>query len=187
MFKVPKFFHDVLGEEIAKLDMILIITFSFLATILLFVFNTTLFNQLSLITSVIVLLLIFDIFAGVLSNFSDSTNAFYRKRSINRWIFIAIHIQPIIFAWLLDESMRYAFLVWGLTIISACIVNFMLYHPNQRMVGAFLMAMTLFFTMQFGGDETLFIRTVFIFYVIKVVYSFAVNHEFVVKKEDYED
>ena len=49
----------------------------------------------------VIIVVIFDIFAGVVANFTISTSWFYAVRGNNASIlFLALHAQPVLLAWL---------------------------------------------------------------------------------------
>ena len=65
------------------------------------------------------LVLVLDIAAGCVANFTPSTNDFYAARPRNRWIFIAIHFHVVIVALLVGTGVGAAVAVWAYTIAGA--------------------------------------------------------------------
>jgi hypothetical protein len=123
------------------------------------------------------IILIADIFAGTVANFTRGTNNFYAKRPRNRWLFIGIHAQPLLIAWLLDGNLLKALFVWLFTLISASIVNMLVGKIYQREVAGTLMSLGIFIAMMLYQNESFIYLTMSVFFMIKVVYSFSVDHE----------
>lgn len=176
-FKVPAFLHDVLGEEntVFSVALIALVTLS-LSGALLYLDSFTLFER-GLLSGLIVLILIADIFAGTIANFTKGTNNFYANRPKNRWLFIAIHFQPVLIGWLLGYALGPFIQIWLITIVSAILVNITQPPEKQRVLAASLTCIAIFLGQYFFKDMPLSLFAMAIFYSIKVIFSFGVNHE----------
>ncbi|MHB1454277.1 MAG: hypothetical protein ACYCYM_10050 [Saccharofermentanales bacterium] len=110
--KIPKALHDLLGEEQSRSE--LIITFIFLGVSFLALILGTRQEWVGLRWYKIALLfiLILDILGGVTANLSTGTNNYYRANAKRRWIFIAIHIQPFLFACILQSDYHYLYALY---------------------------------------------------------------------------
>ncbi len=60
--------------------------------------------------------------------------------------------------------------------MSAFIVNNYFNHPAQRTIGAFFMVSGLLWLIMFFNTLPKFLFVILVFYLIKVSFSFAVNH-----------
>ncbi|MCH8531348.1 MAG: hypothetical protein LAT65_10895 [Saccharospirillum sp.] len=119
-------------------------------------------------------LLMLDIAAGAVANFTPGTNAFYAERPVWRWGFIAIHVHLPVVGWLLGLPLAPLLWVWGYTIMAACLVN--LCHGRRWqpvLAGSLLCAGAL-------GTALLslspWLLSLALLFMIKVLYAFAVNH-----------
>ena len=175
--KVPKMLHDVFGEETTLLNILLIALLTVFIMAALLLRSSETFAEAGLFKGGIAFLLIADIIAGAIANFTKGTNDFYARRPLNRWIFIAIHVQPLLLAWLLNSSLLEAFVIWTAVIISAIITNLLSGRPYQRVVGAFFMGIGVFLVLVLTQNDAIVLLTANLFFVIKVVFSFSVNHE----------
>jgi len=175
--KVPKMLHDVLGEETTLLNILLIALLMVFIMAALLLRSSETFAEAGLFKGGIAFLLIADIIAGAIANFTKGTNDFYAKRPVNRWIFIAIHVQPLLLAWLLKSSLMEAFVIWITVIVSASITNLLSGRSFQRVVGAFFMGIGVFLVLALTQNDDIVLLTANLFFVIKVVFSFSVNHE----------
>ena len=175
--KVPKMLHDVLGEETTLLNILLIALLTVFIMAALLLRSSETFAEAGLIKGGIAFLLIADIIAGAIANFTKGTNDFYAQRPLNRWIFIAIHVQPLLLAWLLKSSLMEAFVIWITVIVSASITNLLSGRSFQRVVGAFFMGIGVFLVLALTQNDDIVLLTANLFFVIKVVFSFSVNHE----------
>ncbi|MDR6224411.1 hypothetical protein [Desmospora profundinema] len=173
---VPPFFHEVWGKRTTKLELGITIIFSVTMTVVLFAFTYSEWRELELWKIVILASLALDITGGVIANLTFGTNHYYKHRPTARYIFLFIHVQPVIFALILWNYFAACIAVWGYTILSALFVNRFINHPAQRVIAA------VFLTSGIGGLFLLFypipkfLFILLLFYVVKVIYSFAVDH-----------
>ena len=119
--------------------------------------------------------LIGDIGAGCLSNFTASTNGFYAARPGLRWSFIAVHGHLVAVAWALSWPLAPAIGLWAWTIGSASVVNLLEGRPAQRFVAGALFATSLLSTLVFTMPAAM--QVVAALFTLKVAYAFAVRHE----------
>jgi hypothetical protein len=170
--KVPAALHEVLGEDPRASDVVLILLFGGLVGSVLA--TSELMAALPLWRGALATALAADIGAGLVSNFSDSTNNFYATRPKHRWAFIACHVHVLLLAWLLGVDGWAALFVWALTLASASIVNLLAGHPAQRLVGGALLGVALLLLPRTALPSPLVaINTLFF---VKVAYAFAVDH-----------
>jgi hypothetical protein len=125
--------------------------------------------------SAIAYLLIVDIFAGCIANFTRSTNNHYAARDNERLVFIAIHLHILIVAWLLGISLWYAFVVWGYTIAGAFVVNAFKHSRFQIFVGGMLLSIGIALV-ALGIDVPKYFLVISLLFMMKVLFSFAVDH-----------
>ncbi|UHA74663.1 hypothetical protein [Paenibacillus sp. 481] len=173
--RIPLFLHDVFGEKQSMASILSILLFGGLLTTALYVLFPALTDQLPLWRTALALLLIFDIFSGCIANFTASTSNFYAARKTNRIVFIAIHAHIILVALLLDTHIWYSIGVWAYTIAGALIVNALLGKRSQLHVAGLLLSVGL------GGMPLLpniqpYMLTIFLLFMLKVLFSFAVDH-----------
>lgn len=170
-FKTPEFLFEVFGEKQSLLEVCGTIVFALFGSWIVYsVADISLDNW----KSIIAFLLIFDVLAGCIANFSYGTNEFYSQRPKSRLIFIAIHVHILAIAWLLSEPMGSAIMIWGYTIVSAFIVNALKGKSIQSFVAANFMCYGIFLLIYLSLP--LWFLMVSIFFMIKVLFSFAVDH-----------
>lgn len=176
LVKIPKFFHEVLGKESTVLELLLTLVFTILSTILLLTKTYSEWQSFELYQMAVILILALDINGGIIANFTFSTNNQYKESARARVIFIALHVQPFILAFVLGDYFLPCALIWGYTVISAFIVNRFAGHPAQRTIGSVFMAFGLLWLILFFYNLPKFLFVILIFYLIKVSFSFAVDH-----------
>lgn len=170
-FKTPEFLFEVFGEKQSILEVSCTLVFALFGSWIVYsVADISLDNW----KSIIAFLLIADVLAGCIANFSYGTNEFYAQRSKNRLIFIAIHVHILVIAWLLAEPMDSAVIIWGYTIASAFIVNTLKGKSIQSFIAANLMCYGIFLLIYLSLP--LWFLMVSTFFMIKVLFSFAVDH-----------
>ncbi len=170
-FKTPEFLHEVLGEKQSILEVSCTIFFALFGSWIIY----SLANfELRSWQTVLAYILIADVLAGCIANFSFGTNEFYSKRSKNRLIFISIHIHILAIAWLLSQPMDTALIVWGFTIASAFLVNALKGKSIQGFIAANLMCYGILLLIYLSLP--VWFLMVSIFFMIKVLFSFSVDH-----------
>ncbi|WP_338523772.1 hypothetical protein NUH87_29345 [Pseudomonas batumici] len=172
---IHHYFHDVFGQEQTVFELLAILLFGTGLTVALAVSSTQLIEALPLWRSVLALVLILDIAAGCIANFTRSTNDFYAQRPANRWGFIAVHVHVVAVAFLLGRETDVAWAVWAYTLASATIVNLLKPSSYQPFAGAFLLVTGLGWMPLWPGISPLMVVVCALF-MLKVIYGFAVDH-----------
>ena len=177
IWTVPKFFRDILGETTEPLTLALIVVVTVIVMSVLTVEGGALFVENGLVRGGLAFILIADVIAGTIANFSKGTNDFYAKRSLNRWIFIVVHVHPLVIAWLLRFSLKEAWILWGYVILAAVVVNLCMGKAYQRILAASLTSIGLLLVLVIYKDLPTVMIVMALFFVLKLVFSFCVDHE----------
>lgn len=173
--RVHRHLRDVFGEEQSPSQLIAIILFGIAVPVALAATSFDLIGSVSPWRSALALLLVLDIAAGSVANFTRATNDFYASRPRNRWVFIAIHVHVVAVAALLNADVGPSIAVWGYTIASAVVVNLLAASQSQTFVGGLLLAIGLTGIALWPGLSP-FMSVVFVLFTLKVLFSFAVDH-----------
>ncbi|GKU77305.1 hypothetical protein [Paenibacillus sp. L3-i20] len=173
--QIPLFLHDIFGERQSLASIMTILLSGGLLTATLYVIFPGLTDNLPLWRTLLALLFIFDIFSGCIANFTASTSNFYAARKKNRIVFITIHFHIVLVALLLGTDIWYSIGVWAYTITGAFIVNALIGKRSQLFVAGVLLSIAL------GGIPLLpdiqpYMQTIYLLFVLKVLFSFAVDH-----------
>lgn len=167
--------HDVFGEAQRRGQLIAILAFGIAAPVILAATTPDLIGSVPLWRSVLALLLVLDIAAGCVANFTRGTSDFYAERPRNRWVFIAVHVHIVAVAALLGTDLTASVLVWGYTIAGAILVNLLAGRPSQTFAGGLLLAIGLSGIALWPGLSP-FMTAVCALFMLKVLFSFAVDH-----------
>ncbi|NQY93260.1 MAG: hypothetical protein HRT43_03760 [Campylobacteraceae bacterium] len=173
-FKVPEFLHDVFGEKQSFIEVFASILFALIGSLLIYNLFYMDNSHLSSWKIILGFILIADVLAGCIANFSKGTNNYYSKRAKNRLIFISMHIHIIVIAWALEASLESAVLIWIYTIIAASIVNFLKGSVIQGFIAANLLCYGIFLLIYL--TLPIWFLMVSLFFMMKVIFSFAVDH-----------
>ncbi|WP_018932402.1 hypothetical protein [Gracilibacillus lacisalsi] len=176
MIKIPSFFHEILGEFQTKSSLLVIACFVLISGCTLCLLTFDEWRGLSLLKQIVMWFLFLDISGGVVANLTKGTDIFYEQHPRMRWIFIAIHIQPIILSWAMEISIYYGIIVCVYTLISAIVLNWMRSSSIHNLLAGGLTGLGLLMVVYLGQTIPLFASAIFIFYVFKVLYSFSVFH-----------
>lgn len=176
--KMPEFLFDVFGEKQSLLEVLCTLVFALLGTTIIFLMADIEAVDWKVVAAYV---LIADVLAGCIANFSLGTNQFYAQRPKNRLIFIAIHIHILLVAWLMSEPMDSALIIWGFTVLAAFLVNALNGKSMQKFIAANLMCYGLFLLVYLPLPA--WFLMVSLFFMIKVMFSFSVDHFFEVSKQ----
>jgi hypothetical protein len=116
-------------------------------------------------------LLVADVVAGCLANFTRSTQLFYSARPRLRWAFIAVHGHIIGFALLANEPLQGALLVWLTTMVGALVAN---RFRDSVVVGGGVLLTGLVLIVNLELSATL--TTLSLLYFLKVAFAFSTRH-----------
>ena len=174
--KIPIFLYEVLGKESTLAELLMIFLTSTLGTFGLFYFTSTEWNQLPLWKTILLFLLIFDIFAGFIANLTLSTNNYYKENQKLRLVFIAIHIQPLIFSFLLNDYFYICLIVWIYTLITVLSISALQKYPAQRVLAGCFVMIGLISLLLYSNPLPNLLLVSLTFFHLKVTYSFAVDH-----------
>ena len=173
--RVPSFLRDVFGESQTIGELLAIMFFGVgLATFLFFAFPE-MTQGLPFWRSAIAFLLIMDIFAGCIANFTRSTNNYYAARGRERLVFIAMHMHIIVVAWLLGINLWHAIIVWGYTIGSAFVVNALKASQFQVFAGGVFLSAGIAVAI-LAAEVPKYFLVISLLFMIKLLFSFAVDH-----------
>jgi len=173
--RIPSYLHEMLGERQSVASVSSVLGFAALMTAALFLRYPALYEELAVWRSVLASLLIYDICAGCIANFTASTNRYYAERPRLRLVFIAVHVHLVLVALLLGASLPAALCVWLYTVICAYVVNAAAQGGNQVLTGGLLLAAGLgWMPMAYGAEPHMLI--VSLLFMLKVIYSFGVDH-----------
>lgn len=173
--RIPSFLHDVFGEKQSIGSILAILLFGGLLTVALYLIFPELTDSLPIWRSTLALLLIFDIFSGCVANFTAATSKFYAARKTNRIVFIAIHFHIVFVALLLHTDIWYSIGVWAYTIAGAFIVNALIGKHSQRFIAGLLLSVGLGWIPMLPDIQPYMLTTCLLF-MLKVLFSFAVDH-----------
>jgi len=175
--KIPKTVHELFGEEQIKSELIIIVVFSICSFLALVIGTQDEWIGLQWYKIVLLFVLLLDVLGGVAANLSTGTNQYYLKSSQKRWIFIAIHVQPFIFAWIFQSDFFAALLVWAYTIGSSAIVNLLLGKEYQRILAGALLGFGVLAFVLLDFQLPRVITIIYMLYMFKLIFGFSVNHQ----------
>lgn len=173
-YPIPASFKEVLGSRQSVGALLCIVLLTVLAAMLWSRSIGQDSANISLLRLVLAWLLMLDIAAGAVANFTPGTNAFYAQRPAWRWGFIAIHVHLLAVGWLLGLPLEPLLWIWGYTIAAACLVNLCHGRHWQPVVAGSLLCAGVLAASQLSLAPWLL--SLALLFMIKVLYAFAVNH-----------
>lgn len=173
---IPKLLHEVFGKKTTPVELGLVLAFAVGMSVVLLLFTSEEWSHLNYWRLLGIVLLLVDINGGVIANFTWSTNRHYRANRAARLLFIGIHVQPILLALLFGDYYIPCLYVWVYTTIASLIVNALVHHPAQRTIGAVAASAGIAGLVLLAGSLPKILFITLIFFLLKVIFSFAVDH-----------
>lgn len=171
---IPPALHEVLGESQAPAHVALVVLAGLAGGV---GFGAHLRHaHVGAAAGVVATLLVADIAAGCVANFTPGTSAFYATRPRHRALFLAVHAHLPVVAWLMGWALGPTLVVWALTILGGVVTTFLPAGGTQRVVGGALLALTLVVSALVPGLPEV-ARAVAVLFVLKVLFAFAVDHD----------
>lgn len=175
MLRMPSLLHEVFGEEQSVAAILSILLFGGLLTAAVAWRFPEMTESLPVWRSGLALLLVFDICAGCIANFTRGTSNYYASRSTHRLVFIAVHVHLVLIALLLNVNLGFSLAVWGYTIGGAVVVNAYAGHRSQPFAAGLLLAGGLGIAPLLPHVQPYMLIAGMLF-MLKVIFSFAVDH-----------
>ena len=170
---IPGPLHELHGKQASIRDLLLNYAAAVIATLIILHLSRGL--SLSAFKMVILGALALDLAGGVVSNFTEGTNAYYTEKPGMRYLFIAFHIvQPVVLIWLFPSEFAGIAIISIYTLIAALAVNRLKEHARQRVYSAFLTVTGLSLSFLIGEIEPA-VHLMLIFFIVKLIMSFAVR------------
>lgn len=174
--RVRRVFHELFGEETTRLDLLAILASAILGTGLVLWFDYDHLSMLSLPVMIVILILLLDILGGVVANMTKGTSSYYKEREGLRQIFIFIHIQPILFALLIQAYILESVFIYLYVAIAATLINAIRHLPQHKAVAAMMFMFGAIFLIFFGTEMPPYVLIFYIFFMMKMIISFACSH-----------
>ncbi len=174
--KVPKIFHELHGEETNIAELLLIYGIALAAPAILYYTTRTGLPELPRWRTFLLFIMVADLAGGIIANLTYGTTAFYEKKQWRKVVFILLHVAHPAIIWLLTKT-QLPFLIYtaGITLFFSFVTAFAFRQPRQQFAGfIFLCSAVAFSFILFG--TTPFFRVVSILYMLKLIYSFSVDH-----------
>lgn len=173
--RVPAFMHDLLGTGPTRGTLLAMLVCGALCTAALGVRFPEFGEGRPVWGSVISMLLVWDIVTGCMANFTRSTSGYYANHPRKRIIFLAVHLHIVLIAVLLHADLGPALCVWVMSILGGAVVSGLTGRPSQHFAAGVLLTLGLGFVTLLPFDSP-FMMTVGLLFLLKVLYSFAVDH-----------
>jgi hypothetical protein len=176
IIRVSRVFHELFGEETTRLDLLAILSAAFLGTGLVLWFDFEHLRMLSIPVLMIILVLLADILGGVVANLTKGTASYYKERESLRQIFIFIHVQPILFALLIQNHVIESIFIYLYVALSATMINSIRHLPQHKAIAMLMFMFGALMLLLFGTSMSPYVLIFFIFFMMKMIVSFACSH-----------
>lgn len=170
--RIPRFLHEVLGEEQSALEIALVALGGLTAAAAFAAIASS--GAASSLARLVAIILAADLGAGAIANFTRGTSDYYALRPRLRWVFIAIHVHLPLIALLIGVGLGSSAAVWAYTVAAASAVNLSPPPRQIALAGAFVAVGTMLIGILAWDSRAL--RLAAALFLVKVAYAFAVDH-----------
>lgn len=175
--RIPGALHEIFGRSQTLAQLVLVAVAAATLGAAICIAGSETLAAVSVWRAVPAALLIVDIAAGCVSNFTSGTDAHYAERPRSRWIFIAVHWHLVVIGLLLDVAVIPLLIVTIFALLSASVVNLLHGKPVQIVVGGMLTAAGIVGVLLWmPASSPLFLVASSALFTVKVVFAFAVTH-----------
>ncbi len=173
---VPKIFQPLYGEKTTKKTLFGSLLVGLFATLFIAIIFWSSLSSLAIWKTILILLFTFDIFAGFIANFSMGTHHYYQQRTRLSYVFIIIHVQPIILMLLAGESWLTGLYLYAYMLATATL-TYGIKKPNkQKFFGFFLNLLGVSLLLTVFQPIPTYLTLIFIAFFFKLIYGFSVHH-----------
>lgn len=173
--QVPASFKEVLGHTQRPWQLAAVFAVGTLVAILLTLEGREVWEPLPWWRRLLAFLLVLDIVAGCLANFTRGTNDFYAASARRRRVFLAVHVHVLLLAWALKQDLAPAAAVWAYTLAGACGVDAVRERDSQLFAAGTWLALGLAWIVVMVPAPPALLA-VYLLFLFKLVFSFAVDH-----------
>lgn len=171
---IPPALRDILGRRQRPWELGALFGITLCCTTLLALADPSLWQPLAWWQRTLAVLLVLDIVAGCLANFTSGTNDHYAASARRRVVFLVIHLHLLLLHWALHQPLVPAIGVWLYAVAGAAVVSNIKDRELQLFTGAGLLVAALAWTPLLKLPAALL--AVHLLFVMKLVLSFAVDH-----------
>ena len=174
-FEVPAVLHDVLGNSQSVGELTAISLFTAWGTYFIRNSSTDLSNLRGWKAWAAVVV-IADLFAGCVGNYSKGTNDHYHRDGTNtmRYVFYSIHFHIVALAYVANVSLSESLKVWAYTVSSGLLVNSLRGTDLQPIAAGSLMGVGLLAIPEMETPR--WFQSMSLVYLMKVALSFSLDY-----------
>ncbi|MCG1008846.1 hypothetical protein J4760_02130 [Salinicoccus sp. ID82-1] len=171
---VPKLLHELFGRRTTKAELAIVLASCILLSSILLFHTFDEWSELAVWKMILLVILTLDITGGVVANVTKGTNEYYQGSPEARLVFLTIHVQPLILGWIFGNFSLCA-IIWIFTISVAWIITRIEKRDLQRTAGM-ASALLGLGILTLLSDTHFILNGLLALYVLKLVFSFAVDH-----------
>ena len=173
---VPKLFRILHGEQTNIAELLLIYGAAAVTPVIVYFTTRSGLPDVSRWRTLLLLGIVADLAGGTIANLTYGATAFYEKRQWRKAVFLMLHIaHPALIYLLTKEQLPFLVFTAGITLLFSFITAFAFRQPRQQFFGFIAVCVAAAFGFILFGT-TPFFRVVSILYMLKLIYSFSVDH-----------
>lgn len=173
---LPRLIHPLYGEKTTKRALFGSLLLGLFATLFIVIIFWDSLSSLALWKTILIGILSFDIFAGLVANYTKGTQQYYQQRPRLSRVFIVIHVQPIILMLLAGESWLTGVYLYAYMLATATL-TIAIRRPNrQKFFGFFLNLIGVALLLTVFQPIPTYLDILMIAFYFKLIYGFSVHH-----------
>ncbi|MEL6538631.1 MAG: hypothetical protein AAFQ98_24645 [Bacteroidota bacterium] len=170
---IPVFLHELHGHRSSVFDLVLVygMALAFAATLSILAGDIALQGY----KRVLLVLLALDLAGGVVANFTEGTNAYYKSSPKRRSRFMTLHvIQPAVLMLIFPESWIVITALSFFTLLTMALINRLKNPVSQRVVAGTLLTLGINLAIILGIPHVV-VHCMLILFMVKLIMAFAVR------------
>ncbi|AHM60687.1 hypothetical protein D770_12150 [Flammeovirgaceae bacterium 311] len=170
---IPGFLQELHGQRARVIDLLL----TYLTGVLVCITVLYYAREMGGWKQVVLGFLTLDLAGGIVANFTEGTNLYYKNRAGKRYFFIALHVlQPLLIYYVFSVADNFIPLmaITAYTLVAMLLINGLTDYLNQRVYAAFFLVLGLSVVFCLNYSHPI-VTLLVLLYMIKLLLAFAVK------------
>lgn len=173
--KIPRFLHEFFGEKQTLNSLIFLGCFTLIATLITVFVGLDELKTLETYRVVLLIILMVDIYGGVVSNFTRYTKEYYDKHPLLKKIFVIIHPHAVVIFLLAGVSYLYGIYFYAFLVASNVLVRLIKNRSLQELLAIAINLLAAVILFEIFKDIPMYVILLTFGLTVKLIYAFSVD------------
>jgi len=172
---MPRFLHELFGEETNQKTLITTLVFSVVMTLFTAWLGQDHLATLRVYQLILLIILMVDIYGGIVANFSVGTSKYYMKHPVLRRIFVIIHPHAFFIFLLSGMPWLYGLYSYAFLVAASYITSRIPKRNLQELLAILFVLVGIIINFILFKQVETYIRLLSLALIIKLIYAFSVE------------